>query len=179
MIPSGTRSAIWLAPRAFPCGSWQAGENHLLSLIAPLNSGERNGLYACVSISDAVLMNAVESAGRSPDTKYFLLSLNGDLIAGQPEETILEELQNQSDELRKATGNSPLSLSLNGMMITAVAVGLRPMAVCDVSAGKCILSKKQFVPEKCSACLYGSAHRYAFGVRHVGNENQLSVWKTG
>ena len=59
------------------------------------------------------------------------------------------------------------------------AVGLRPMAVCDVSAGKCILSKKQFVPEKCSACLYGSAHWYAFGVRHVGNENQLSVWKTG
>ncbi len=105
LIPSGTRSAIWLAPRAFPDGSWQAGENHLLSLIAPLNSGERNGLYACVSISDAVLMNAVESAGRSPDTKYFLLSLNGDLIAGQPEETILEELQNQSDELRKATGN--------------------------------------------------------------------------
>lgn len=179
LIPSGTRSAIWLAPRAFPDGSWQAGENHLLSLIAPLNSGERNGLYACVSISDAVLMNAVESAGRSPDTKYFLLTLNGDLIAGQPEETILEELQNQSDELRKATGNSPLSLSLNGMMITAVRSDYAPMAVCDVSAGKCILSKKQFVPEKCSACLYGSAHRYAFGVRHVGNENQLSVWKTG
>ncbi len=126
LIPSGTRSAIWLAPRAFPDGSWQAGENHLLSLIAPLNSGERNGLYACVSISDAVLMNAVESAGRSPDTKYFLLSLNGDLIAGQPEETILEELQNQSDELRKATGNSPLSLSLNGMMITAVRSDYAP-----------------------------------------------------
>ena len=30
LIPSGTRSAIWLAPRAFPDGSWQAGENHLL-----------------------------------------------------------------------------------------------------------------------------------------------------
>ncbi len=119
-ISVGTRAAVWLEPRAFPDGSRQSGEANLLSLIAPLNSGERSGLYACLSLSDTVLMEAMEAAGRSTDADYFMISPEGNVIAGQPGEEILEGLRKRSGELLETPGNAPWSFSLGGTMVTAV-----------------------------------------------------------
>ena len=119
-ISAGTRAAVWLEPRAFPDGSRQSGEASLLSLIAPLNSGERSGLYACLSLSDTVLRQAMDTAGRSADAAYFMVSPEGNAIAGQPDEEILEGLRERSGELFTTLGDTPQSFSLGGIMVTAV-----------------------------------------------------------